>query len=602
MHTTPPLLTLNDALVTFGGLPILNHISLSILPRDRIALVGRNGSGKSTLLKVLSSRVELDEGERYIQPGLKIGTLDQSLARKLNITVLEFLQKELGAQFPAHMLEEALSQLDIAPDRILANLSGGESRRVMMAKALVGQPDVLLLDEPTNHLDLKTIEWLENSLKSYAGAILIISHDRAFLKKLTMRTFWLDRGNLKVLEKGFTHFEPWAEDILENEAKVQEKLSQKIAQEMEWLHKGVTARRKRNMGRLRNLMDLREQKREHLGTQGIVSFTAQESPLGSKLVVEAKKISKAFGNKTVVKDFSGRIMRGDRVGIIGANGSGKTTLIKMLTGQLVPDTGNIRLAKNLEIEMFDQTQANLDPDSNAWQTLCEQGGDQIFVQGEPRHVMGYLQDFLFDRKKALTPLKNLSGGERNRLLLAKILAKPSNFLILDEPTNDLDMETLDLLEEYLSDYPGTLLLVSHDRDFLDRITTHILAFEGDGHIQMYAGGYTDYLSQRKVPEIIPPLEKKKASSPADKPRLAQKLTYNEARELALLPTEIEELTAKMNDLEDQLSDATFFTRDPKAFTRASELLESSQHLLARKEERWLVLLEKEEALSHLSYR
>jgi len=597
MNTSPPLLTLNEALVSFGGLPILDHISLSILPRDRIALVGRNGSGKSTLLRLLSGQIELDGGEKYIQPGLKIGTLDQGLAPKLEISVLDFLKKELGANIPNHALEEALSQLAIEPDLILSNLSGGESRRVMMAKALVGQPDVLLLDEPTNHLDLKTIEWLEDSLQSYPGAILIISHDRAFLKKLTNRTFWIDRSNVKILEKGFSHFESWAEDIIENESKVQEKLSQRIAQETEWLHKGVTARRKRNMGRLRNLMELRKQKRDHIGAQGTVSFTSQDSQMGSKLVVEAKKISKSFGDKTVVKDFSGRIMRGDRVGIIGPNGSGKTTLIKMLTGQLLPDSGNVRIAKNLEIAIFDQTQTALDPDSNAWQTLCEQGGDQVYVQGEPRHVMGYLQDFLFDRKKALTPLRNLSGGERNRLLLAKILAKPSNFLILDEPTNDLDMETLDLLEEYLSDYPGTLLLVSHDRDFLDRITTHILAFEGDGHVQLYAGGYTDYLYQRKTPEVIKREQKKSAPPPPEKPKQLQKLTYNEARELVLLPGEIDTLNREINDLEDQLSDSSFFTRDPKAFARASELLENQKRALFQKEERWLALLEKEDELS-----
>ncbi|WP_331256005.1 ABC-F family ATP-binding cassette domain-containing protein [Candidatus Bealeia paramacronuclearis] len=573
----------------------MDHISLSIFPRDRVALVGRNGSGKSTLLKALSGRIELDGGERHAKPNLKIGILDQSLAPPFDMSILDFLKQEVGKKLEPHILEEALSHLEIDPEKNLATLSGGESRRVMMAKALVGRPDILLLDEPTNHLDLKTIEWMEENLTHYPGAILIISHDRAFLKKLSKRTFWLDRGQLRILEKNFSHFEEWADGILEVEARGQEKLSLKIAQEMEWLHKGVTARRKRNMGRLRNLMELRKEKRQHQGPQGGVAFTSQDSPIGSKLVVETKHVFKSYEERPIIKDLSCRIMRGDRIGILGPNGAGKTTLLKLLTGQISPDQGHIRRAKNLEIAIFDQTQAALNLDLNAWQTLCEQGGDQIFVQGEPRHVMGYLQDFLFDRKKALTPLRNLSGGERNRLLLAKILAKPSNFLILDEPTNDLDMETLDLLEEYLSDYPGTLLLVSHDRDFLDRITTHILAFEGQGHVQMYVGGYTDYALQRTNATPLKP-EKKNSQPAPEKPKVQVKLTYNEARELSLLPDEIEALYAQVQKLEEQLSDPTFFTRSPQDFERTTTLLEKHRTTLHLKEERWLELLSKEEDL------
>ncbi|MBS0271157.1 MAG: ATP-binding cassette domain-containing protein [Proteobacteria bacterium] len=592
MNAIPPLLTLNHAQLTFGARVILEDVSLSLFPRDRVCLVGRNGSGKSTLLKVLAGTLELDKGERFIKPGLKVGILDQTLAPSQPISIFDYLKTELPKDLEDYVLEEILSHLKLTPQRLLSTLSGGRSRRVMLAKALIGKPDLLLLDEPTNHLDLATIEWLEEILKAYTGAILMISHDRTFLSKLSQRTFWLDRGELRTLEKGFPFFEEWAEDIVEHEIRTQEKLSQKIAQETEWLHRGVTARRRRNMGRLRNLLSLRQEKRQHQGPQGGVSFTTQEAPMGSKLVIEAKHVFKSFNTKPLVKDFSCRILRGDRIGIIGPNGSGKTTLIKLLIGENTPDQGHIRRAKNLDLAVFDQTQSSLDLELNPWQTLCEQGGDQVLVQGEPRHVMGYLQDFLFDRKQALTPLKNLSGGEKNRLLLAKILAKPSNLLVLDEPTNDLDMETLDLLQEYLAEYQGTLILVSHDRDFLDRTSTHILAFEGEGHIQMYVGGYTDYATQH-VPPPPPKCEKKKEPS-IEKPKTREKLSYKEVRELSLLPQEIEKLSEDIQKLEDVLADATFYQRDPKSFDKAITQLQEIRHTLHHKEERWLELLVKEE--------
>jgi ABC transport system ATP-binding/permease protein len=594
MNTTPPLLALNNANLTFGAKVILDDASLSLFPRDRVCLVGRNGSGKSTLLKVLAGTLELDAGERYVKPGLKIGILDQSLAPSEPISAFDFLKKQVKKDVESYLLEETLSHLELDPQKILSSLSGGESRRVMLAKALVGRPDVLLLDEPTNHLDLVTIEWLEDILKAYTGAILMISHDRTFLTKLSQRTFWLDRGRLRALEKGYPFFEDWAEDIIDHETRTQEKLSQKIAQETEWLHRGVTARRRRNMGRLRNLLALRQERRQHQGPQGGISFTAQETPLGSKLVIEAKHVFKNFTDKSIIKDFSCRILRGDRIGIIGPNGSGKTTLIKLLLGEVMPDQGHIRRAKNLEIAVFEQTQSSLDLTLNPWQTLCEQGGDQVLVQGVPRHVMGYLQDFLFDRKQALTPLKNLSGGERNRLLLAKILAKPSNFLVLDEPTNDLDMDTLDLLQEYLADYQGTLLLVSHDRDFLDRTTTHILAFEDGGHVQMYVGGYTDYAAQHS-PSAPQKVEKKKAP-PSEKPKARDKLSYKEERELSLLPQDIEALNQRIDQLESALADPALYQRDPKAFEQKTQMLQTFRHDLHHREERWLELLEKEEIL------
>lgn len=594
MTKTPPLLTLNNASLAFGARTILDDVNLSLFPRDRVCLVGRNGSGKSTLLKVLTGRIDLDSGNRFLQPGLKVGILDQSLAPSEPITILDFLKAHVDKAMPSYALEETLSHLELDPEILLSNLSGGGSRRVMLAKALVGTPDILLLDEPTNHLDLVTIEWLEDTLKAYQGAILMISHDRSFLAHMSQRTFWLDRGQLKTLEKGYPFFEEWAEDIVEREMRTQEKLAQKIAQETHWLHRGVTARRKRNMGRLHRLLDLRKERKEHQGPQKGVSFTAQESTGGSKLVFEAKHVSKSFGDKTVIKDFSCRILRGDRIGIIGPNGSGKSTLIKLLMGDLTPDQGNVRRAKNLEAALFDQTQSSLDLELNPWQTLCEQGGDQVLVQNEPRHVMGYLQDFLFDRKQALTPLKNLSGGERNRLLLAKILAKPSTLLILDEPTNDLDMETLDLLQEYLTDYEGTLLLVSHDRDFLDRTTTHIFAFEGDGKVQVYVGGYTDYAAQHVRPLVVK--AEKKETVVVEKPKVRAKLSYKEERELSLLPQEIEKLNEKIQAFEAALADSSYYQRDSAGFEKTISALQKARHEHEHMEERWLELLTKEEEL------
>lgn len=594
MTKAPPLLTLNNGHLSFGSKAILLDASLTLFPRDRVCLVGRNGSGKSTLLKVLAGTLELDQGSRFMKPGLKVGILDQSLAPSQPISIMDFLKDQMDKAMEPHVLEETLSHLDLDPQTLLSSLSGGGSRRVMLAKALVGSPDVLLLDEPTNHLDLVTIEWLEETLRAYQGAILMISHDRSFLSRISQRTFWLDRGILRTLEKPYSFFEEWAEDIMERETRTQEKLAQKIAVETQWLHRGVTARRKRNMGRLHRLLDLRQERKEHKGPQGGVAFASQETTGGSKLIFEAKHMAKSFEDKVIIKDFSCRILRGDRIGIIGPNGSGKSTLIKLLIGSLTPDQGNIRRAKNLEIAVFDQTQSSLDLELNAWQTLCEQGGDQVMVQGEPRHVMGYLQDFLFDRNQALTPLRNLSGGERNRLLLAKILAKPSTILVLDEPTNDLDMETLDLLQEHLADYEGTLLLVSHDRDFLDRTTTHIIAFEGGGKVQIYVGGYTDYAAQR-IPEVAVKVEKKKATPP-DRVKTREKLSYKEDRELSLLPQEIEALGAKIQELEKTLADPEYFQRDSKGFERTISQLQKTRHDLDHKEERWLELLVKEEGL------
>ncbi len=589
MTMTPPLLSLKDVSLSFGARQILADVSISIFPRDRICLVGRNGSGKTTLLKVLTGQIELDKGERFIKPGLRVGILDQSLAPSTSQTIFEFLH---GTE-EAYILEETLSHLRLDPQKKLSSLSGGESRRVMIAKALLGSPDVLLLDEPTNHLDLLTIEWLEEMLNAYPGALLMISHDRTFLKKLSKRTFWLDRGTLRTLEKAYPFFDEWAEDIIEHEIRTQEKLASKIAQEMEWLHRGVTARRRRNMGRLRNLLSLRQERKSHQGPQGGISLSSQEGTAGSKLVFETKHVSKAFNDKPIIKDFSCRILRGDRIGIIGPNGSGKSTLLGLLLGNINPDQGHTRRAKTIELAYFDQTQTSLDLDLNPWQTLCEQGGDQVLVQGEPRHVMGYLQDFLFDRKQALTPLKNLSGGERNRLLLAKILAKPSNLLVLDEPTNDLDMDTLDLLQEYLSEYQGTLLLVSHDRDFLDRTTTHILAFEGEGKVQMYLGGYTDYAAQHTPAPQVKESKPKQTQQKKEKERV--KLSYNESRELSLLPQEIDALSIHIKSLEQIIADPTLYQSDPVKFEKTIGELQTCRHTLHQKEERWLELLEKEEA-------
>ncbi|HET6467583.1 MAG TPA: ABC-F family ATP-binding cassette domain-containing protein, partial [Geminicoccaceae bacterium] len=480
----PPLLALKGATLRLARQLLFDAIDVGVGRGDRICLVGRNGSGKSTLLRVLAGLQELDAGERFVQPRTAIAYLPQEPAFEPDVALAD----EVLAGLPAgerlaaarYRAEIVIEQLQLDPEARTGTLSGGETRRLAIAKTLVGEPDILLLDEPTNHLDVATIEWLEGELQAFAGGLVVISHDRMFLTRLSRTTWWLDRGRLREAPHGFAGFEAWSEQVLAAEEAELQRIDKRIQSELLWVHKGVTARRKRNMGRLRNLAVLREERRNRLLPTGSVRLEAERGRTGGRLVIEAEGIAKRFGERTIVERFGTRILRGDRVGIIGPNGAGKTTLLRLLTGELAPDAGTVRLGTHLEIARYDQNRARLDPERSPWATLCPDGGDQVVVRGRPQHVAGYLRDFLFRDEQLRTPVKALSGGERNRLLLALILAAPSNLLILDEPTNDLDMDTLDLLEEALADYEGTLLLVSHDRDFLDRLVTSTIAFEAPG--------------------------------------------------------------------------------------------------------------------------
>lgn len=592
MNTTPPLLALKSAHLRFGEKMILNGIDVNLLPRDRICLVGRNGCGKTTLMKLLHGDLHLDSGERFVQPGTVISLLGQSILPPLEISALDYIRQNCPEDIQDYEIESVMEALHIQGHQKLSSLSGGESRRVALANALVAKPDVLLLDEPTNHLDLPTIEWLEDQIKNYKGAVLMISHDRAFLRRLSSRTFWLDRGTLRTLEKGYEHFDHWSTNILEVEEAEQHKIKQKIAEEMQWLHKGVTARRKRNIGRLHKLQAMRKERASRQGVQGSIAFADAGSSMSSKRVIEVKDISKSYiledgTTKTLIKSFSTRVQRGDRIGILGPNGAGKTTLVKILTGEIKPDSGNVRIAKTLEMVRFEQDLSALNPQETPWQALCPSGGDQVMVQDTPRHVVGYLQDFLFDSAQARSPIKSLSGGEKNRLLLAKILAKPSNLLVLDEPTNDLDMDSLDLLQEYLDGYPGTLIIVSHDRDFLDQTVTSLIAVEGNGEVHEYVGGYDDYLRARRP--LKTETMKKVVTTPSSPPppKTNLRLSFKDKHDYDKLPGEMDKLHAKITELEGKMSDPDLYTTNPDKFHELSEKLEETRVILQEAEDRWL---------------
>ncbi|HYE49216.1 MAG TPA: ATP-binding cassette domain-containing protein [Azospirillaceae bacterium] len=594
MAATPPLVALKGASIVLGATPLFRDVDVGIGRGDKVALVGRNGSGKSTMLKALAGEVDLDHGERFVQPGTRIAYLAQEPDFSRFPTVADFVADGLPEHAP-YKVDAVLEELRLPGDRLAASLSGGEARRAAIARALVSEPDVLLMDEPTNHLDLPTIEYLEKALLSFRGGLLLISHDRAFLKNLSKRTLWLDRGLLRETERGFAEFEAWRDEVFQAEEQAAQKLDRKIEVEMKWLREGISARRTRNMGRVRALMGLRRDRAEQV-RQGQVKLGVAEAEISGRMVIEATRISKSFegpeGPRTLVRDFSTRILRGDRVGLIGPNGAGKTTLLRMLTGELAPDAGTVRLGVNLETVVFDQRRAQLDPEQSIRQVLLPFGGDSVVVGGQPRHVASYMRDFLFDPGMLDQATKALSGGERNRLLLAKLFAQPSNLMVLDEPTNDLDMDTLDLLEEVLADYDGTLLLVSHDRDFLDRLVTSTIAVEGDGEVQEYAGGYTDYLAQRgpRRPETAAPKAARPAAPAAEAaPKAKRKLGYQQQRELDQLPGRIDTLSAEVKRLEGVMADPALYARDPKAFQKASAGLEKAQAELAAAEERWLEL-------------
>jgi ATP-binding cassette subfamily F protein uup len=588
----PPVLALKNARLRIGQQELFVGLDAVLARGDRACLVGRNGSGKSTLLRVLAGLTELDSGEVFVQPRITTAYLPQepvlpTVASLADLVLLGLPAAERGeaARYRADIL---LHELGMEPERAPEGLSGGEIRRVSLAQALVAEPEVLLLDEPTNHLDLPTIEWLEERLAAFAGSFVVISHDRRFLTRLSTRTWWLDRGTLRMSERGYAGFEAWSTEVLAAEEAEIQRLDKRLEAETHWLHRGVTARRKRNMGRLRNLQDLRQQRRQLIPPPGSVKLPGGSPALSGRLVIEAEGISKSFGDRAVLQPFSTRILRGDRVGVLGPNGAGKTTLLKLLTGELAPDTGSVRLGTGLELARFDQHRAQLDPERTPWDILCPHGGDRVQVQGVSRHVVGYLRDFLFRDEQARQPVKALSGGERNRLLLARILAQPANLLILDEPTNDLDIETLDLLEELLADHPGTLLLVSHDRDFVDRLVTSTIAFEAPGVAREYAGGYTDWLRQRPAPQPAPlaaPTKSMKAAAPPRPAAFPAKLQ----RELDRLPDRMAAVEADIAGRETVLADPGLYVRDPQAFARTTGELESLRSDLAALEERWLEL-------------
>ena len=606
-----PLVALNAATVAFGGVALFEALSTGLSRGERACLVGRNGSGKSTLLKLLAGSIEPDAGARFIQPGTTVAYLAQDPLPPPGETVAGYvaagLRETRGADADArHRVDAVLARVGLEGGRALGTLSGGEGRRAALARALVGDPDVLLLDEPTNHLDLPTIEWLEEELLRFKGALLIVSHDRAFLNRLSNATLWLDRGRLRRLDQGFAQFEAWAEALHAREDQARHKLDRKILREERWLHRGITARRKRNQGRLTRLEALRRQRVDWLRRAGPAKFAAAATGRQSSLVIEAESIGKAFTGadgreRVVLADFSTRIRRGDRIGIIGPNGAGKTTLVRLLIGDLAPDAGRLRLAAGLTPLYFDQRRENLDPEATLWRTLVPGGGDSLMVHGRQRHVVAYLRDFLFDEGQARQPVKSLSGGERNRLLLARLFAQPSDLLVLDEPTNDLDLETLDLLVEVLDDYPGTLILVSHDRDVLDRLATGIIAIEAGGRAIEYAGGYSDALIQQRGHAEAGPLGRSAAQATRKAPAVRAKgapakLGYQEQRELARLPGEIERLETDLAALEDKLADPALYARDPEAFEETAARLEAARARLSAAETRWLELEARREDL------
>ncbi|WP_210485855.1 ATP-binding cassette domain-containing protein [Microvirga antarctica] len=591
----PPLLTLQNIALTFGGTPLIQNAELSIAPGERACLVGRNGSGKSTLLKIAAGLVESDRGTRFVQPGATIRYLAQEPDLGAFESTLAYVESGLGPGDDPYRARYLLEQLGLTGEEQPASLSGGEGRRAALAHALAPAPDILLLDEPTNHLDLPAIEWLESELKSLRSAMVLISHDRRFLEDLSEATIWLDRGLTRRMDRGFAHFEAWRDAVLEQEELDHHKLDRKLAAEADWLRYGVTARRKRNVRRLGNLHAMRQQYREHRGAVGTVTMTLAESEQSGTLVVEADKISKSYGERTLVSDLSLRILRGDRLGIVGPNGAGKTTLINLLTGVTKPDEGRIRLGSNLQMITLDQRRMSLDPNATVAETLTGGRGDTVVIGGITKHVIGYMKDFLFAPEQARTPVSVLSGGERNRLMLARALAQPSNLLVLDEPTNDLDLETLDLLQEMITDYAGTVILVSHDRDFLDRTASSLLVSEGEGVWNEYAGGYTDMIRQRGqgvqarviAKDDKPRAAPKSASAPTAPAR--RKMNFNDQHDLKTLPAKIGEIEAKIAKVQAIMADPQLYARDPERFQKASMALATLQSDLSASEDRWIEL-------------
>ncbi|TNC71431.1 ABC-F family ATP-binding cassette domain-containing protein [Rubellimicrobium roseum] len=602
-----PLLQLSDISLTFGGDPVFDGLSLAVQEGDRIALVGRNGSGKSTLMKVMAGLVEADRGLRATAPGTRVGYMEQDPDLSAFATLGDYASAGLppGEDYRVAMAAEGLG---FDPSRDTQKASGGERRRAALARLMAEAPELMLLDEPTNHLDIAAIEWLESQLSTTRSAFVLISHDRAVLRNLTRGTLWIDRGEVRRQDRGFGNFEAWRDQVWDDEDAARHKLDQKIKVEAKWAVEGISARRKRNMGRVRALEGLRQERRDQIRRQGTAALAMESGPTSGKRVILAKGLAKSFGDRPIVRSLDLTVQRGDRLALVGPNGAGKTTLVKLLLGQIAPDAGTVTHGTNLEIAVLDQTRSALDPETTLWDALAGDPdlragrSDQVMVRGTPKHVVAYLKDFLFQEAQARAPIKSLSGGEKARLLLARIMAKPSNLLVLDEPTNDLDIETLDLLQEVLGDYDGTVILVSHDRDFLDRVATLTIAMEGDGRAIPYAGGWTDMMAQRggqplghraeatAAPAARAP-EKPAAAAPA--PR-RNGLSFTEKHRLDALPAEIDRITEEIDRLGNLLADPELFTREPVKFRKASEMLSQRQAALEAAEEEWLLLAEKAE--------
>ncbi|MFZ2103624.1 MAG: ABC-F family ATP-binding cassette domain-containing protein [Oricola sp.] len=597
---SPPLLRAENLTLTFGGKPLFDDVSFSVHAGDRIALVGRNGSGKSTLLKIAAGIADSTSGEIVTERNATIRYLPQDPDLSGYETLGAYARAELGPLDDPFRADYLLSDLGLDPERAPAGLSGGEKRRAALARTLAPEPDILFLDEPTNHLDLPAIEWLESELARSRSAIVLISHDRRFLERLSRRTLWLDRGKLRENNAGFAEFEDWRDKTLEEEEREQHKLGRKIVREEHWVTYGVSGRRKRNMRRLGELGELRKSFREHQKPEGGAKLAAADARESGKLVIEAKAISKSYGERKLVSDFSLRVYRGDCIGLVGPNGAGKTTLVKLLTGELAPDTGTVRHGANLDMAVLDQARDTLEPDDTLEHFLTDGRGSSLIVNGEQKHVASYMKDFLFKPEQARTPVRELSGGEKARLLLARTLAKPANLLVLDEPTNDLDMETLDLLQELIASFPGTVLLVSHDRDFLDRTVSAVIAPDetrpGEGRWIAYAGGYTDMLAQRgavTAPEKAKPSGPKPASTPAlaekAPPAGKAKLSYKQKFALETLPGQIGALATEIATLEAKLADPALFVKDATAFNKIAADLGKKRERHAALEEEWLDL-------------
>jgi ATP-binding cassette subfamily F protein uup len=594
-----PLLQLSGISLTFGGNPVFDNLDLVVQPGDRVALVGRNGSGKSTLMKVMAGLVDADAGLRVVPPGITVGYMEQDPDLSGYATLGDYAASGLpeGEAYKVSVVAEGLK---FNPETPVATASGGERRRAALAKLMAEAPELMLLDEPTNHLDIQAIEWLEAELSNTRSAFVLISHDRAFLRALTRGTLWIDRGEVRRRESGFDGFEEWRETVWAEEDEARHKLDRKIKHEAKWAVEGISARRKRNMGRVRALQALRAERSAQIRRQGTAALELESTTTSGKKVIEAVGISKTYGDKILIKNFDMRILRGDRVAFVGPNGVGKTTLLKMLVGEIAPDTGSVSLGTNLEIAVFDQTRAQLDPEASLWENLTGDplmkvsgASDQVLVRGTPKHVVAYLKDFLFDERQARAPVKALSGGEKARLLLAKLMAKSSNLLILDEPTNDLDVETLDLLQDILGEYDGTVLLVSHDRDFIDRVATATVALEGKGKATAYPGGWSDYAAQRpKVTEEV--VVKSNTSQPVLKQdaKKADGLSFTEKKRLEALPGVMEKLESEISKLSTLIADPDLFTREPAKFAKATAAIAERQTALAAAEEEWLILEEK----------